>query len=164
MLIDVLEANKSDISVIDNLARFYVYDISEYTGWACPENGLFGCGDEEFWNSERNHFFLIRVDGELAGFAVTTDLQDHDDADYDMEEFFILRKFRGKGIGQKVAYTLFDRFRGKWTVRQLLDNLPASLFWRKIISQYTIDDYRESIEFIDKYGIEMIVQRFNNAK
>jgi len=163
MKIEILEAGENDIPVIQNLARFYVYDLSEYMGWRCPEHGLFGCRDDDFWYSKRNHFFVVRVDGELAGFAVIESLgEENKVADYDVAEFFILRKFRRKGVGRRVAHTLFDKFGGSWQVRQLVDNLPAPIFWRKVISEYTSGNYEESLEFIKEYGWEMVVQRFNN--
>ena len=162
MALEILEARENDIPVIQNLARFYVYDMSEYMGWRCPENGLFGCRDDDFWGSKRNHFFVVRVDNELAGFAVIEELDEDESADYDVAEFFILRKFRRRGIGSNVAQTLFDKFRGSWQVRQLPDNLPAPIFWRKVISEYTSGNYEESLEFLEKYGFEMVIQRFNN--
>lgn len=162
MKIEVLEAHKNDIPVIQNLARFYVYDLSEYMGWRCPENGLFGCRDDDFWNSNKNHFFVVRVDGELAGFAVIENLGEDEMTDYDVAEFFILRKFRRKGVGRFVAHTLFDKFRGNWQVRQLVDNLSAQIFWRKVISEYTSGNYEESSASKDEYeyGWEMVIQRF----
>ena len=162
MAIEILEARENDISVIQNLARFYVYDMSEYMGWRCPENGLFGCRDDDFWDNNRNHFFVVRLDSELAGFAVIEELDEYESADYDVAEIFILRKFRRRGFGRNVAQILFDKFRGSWQVRQLPDNLPAPIFWRKVISEYTSGNYEESLEFLEKYGFEMVVQRFNN--
>ncbi|MBM3236702.1 GNAT family N-acetyltransferase [Candidatus Poribacteria bacterium] len=162
MNIEILEARDNDIPVLQNLARFYVYDMSEYMGWRCPEDGLFGCRDDDFWGDKRNHFFVVRVDRELAGFAVIEEIDEYESADYDVAEFFILRKFRRRGVGRHVAHTLFDRFRGNWQVRQLPDNLPAPIFWRKVISEYTLGNYEESLEFLAKYGFEMVTQRFNN--
>jgi ribosomal-protein-alanine N-acetyltransferase len=164
MRIEVLEARENDIPIIDNLARFYVYDLSEYMGWSCPENGLFGCDDWGFWSNQRNHFFVVRVDGELAGFAVIEELGEDRDADYDVAQFFVLRKFRRKGVGRYVAHTLFDRFRGSWTVRELVDNPPAQKFWRKVISEYTSGSYEESSVSTRDHGWEpMVRQRFSNV-
>lgn len=163
MDIKIKEARQNQIPVIQNLARFYVYDMTEYMGWACPENGLFGCRDDKFWSDEQNHFFIVRVDGELAGFAVIEGLEPGKDEDYDVAEFFVLRKFRRKGVGKHVAHTLFDKFRGRWTVRQLVGNLPAPEFWRKVVSEYTSGNYEEIPEFTDEYGWRMVGQRFYNG-
>jgi len=47
--IKLVPASLSDYPVIQNMARFYVYDMSEYMGnekgWEMPENGLYECID-----------------------------------------------------------------------------------------------------------------------
>ena len=54
-----------------------------------------------------------------------------------MKEFFVLRKYRGRGVGASVATQLFDRFPGKWEVRELAQNVAALAFWRAVIARYT---------------------------
>jgi predicted acetyltransferase len=117
---EILAASQSDISVIQNLVRFYVYDMSEQMQWRCPENGLFGgCDDLPlYFSNPKWHPFVIRVDEELAGFALIDDHRDAAEVDFNMGEFFILRKLRRRGIGRLVAKQLFDRFVGIWQVMQ----------------------------------------------
>ncbi|WP_051131844.1 hypothetical protein [Legionella tunisiensis] len=47
--IHLVAANLHDYPRLQNLARFYVYDMSRYCGflpgWDCPENGLYECYD-----------------------------------------------------------------------------------------------------------------------
>ena len=192
MNIQVLEASAADFPVVQNLVRFYVYDMSETMGWACPESGLYGGCDDlpEYWwtgstpeslariqarlqivipfnlHFERwppgcqGHPFLIRVAGELAGFAMVKQMAPSQVVDFDMGEFFVVRKFRRAGVGKQVAWQLFDRFPGQWEVRQLVDHLPAQTFWRAIIADYTDGHYHDSRQHIEAYGIDMIVQRF----
>ncbi len=46
MNISVNAASLEDLSIVQNLARFYVYDIYRYCvflkGWETPSSGLFG--------------------------------------------------------------------------------------------------------------------------
>ena len=84
------------------------------------------------------------------------------EADYDVGEFFVVRKFRGKGIGKTVAHRLFDRFSGIWEVRQMMDHIPAQAFWRRVIASYSGDQFQESKQYIKEYRIEMVVQRFTS--
>jgi predicted acetyltransferase len=137
MQIELLPNPPEERHVLDNLGRFYVYDFTDFMDWACPENGLFGCGTDEFWASETNRFFVIRVDGELAGFAVVDASASGPEWDYDIAEFFVLRKFRRRGVGAHVARELFDRFRGRWQVRVLVENTAAHAFWRDVIAGCT---------------------------
>jgi predicted acetyltransferase len=52
-----------------------------------------------------------------------------------VEEFFVMRKYRRHGGGSQAAAKLFERFPGRWTVRQQLLNPAATAFWRKAIQQ-----------------------------
>jgi len=44
-------------------------------------------------------------------------------------------------------------------VRQMVDNRPTQVFWRKTISAYTQDQFEDGLKFVDGYG-EMVVQEF----
>jgi predicted acetyltransferase len=82
--------------------------------------------------------------------------------DYNIAEFFILQKYRRKGVGTYVAQYIFDRFRGNWEVMQALSHKAAQMFWRKVIAQYTSGNYEESIEVSKNHGGDWAVQSFNN--
>jgi predicted acetyltransferase len=58
-------------------------------------------------------------------------------------EFFIMKKYGGKGIGKTAAKRIFDLFPGKWQVTQIEKNYPAQAFWRSLISEYTNGKYEE---------------------
>lgn len=75
-------------------------------------------------------------------------------------EFFVLRKFRGAGVGERIARQLFDRFRGRWEVQRLARNTPALAFWRKVIGRYTDGRFQES-DGPSPWG-QMNVIRFRN--
>jgi hypothetical protein len=64
--IQVLLATIKDYPVIQNMARFYVYDRTRYMGWECPEDGLFECIDfKRYFENHDRKAFLIRVDHEI---------------------------------------------------------------------------------------------------
>ena len=134
--IQVLPATDADYPVIQNLSGYYVYDFTEYFDLPCPESGRFGGCDELFaeWQAGKNYPFVLRVGGELAGFAaVALDIAARE---FYIQEFFILRKFRRHGVGKAVAFQLFDQFPGRWRVEVLLENIPARHFWPAAIQQY----------------------------
>lgn len=163
MNIEVIPANYEYLTVVQNLARFYVYDLTEFMGWPCPESGLFGGCDEflEDWRNDRNFPYVLRVEGELAGFAgVKRNEGVHGECF--VQEFFILRKFRRKSVGRSIATWLFDKFPGRWRVQQLLQNSPAIDFWRAVIRDYTKGHYDENTERDPRWG-EVNVIRFCNA-
>ena len=122
------KATAADLPVVNNLSPYYIYDLSEYLGWPCTSDGQFGgCDDlEAYWNEPRKHAFILRAGDELAGFVLI--LAQHDDPaiDFSVTDFFLLRKFRGRGAGQRIAHHLFELFPGRWKVEQLMcDSQPA---------------------------------------
>lgn len=143
MKIYIVPATTEQMPVIQNMARFYAYDLSKSCGfyqlfdWSFSENGLYEALDvSKYW--QPNCFpFIIRVDSELAGFALINKIGSAPDVDWNMGEFYIVGKFQGKGIGRQVAFELFNKFPGQWEVMQIPPNLPAIKFWKKIIAEYS---------------------------
>jgi len=170
----LLEVEENDYTLIQNLIRFYVYDMSQYTEWKCPPNGLFGGADDQPYYFGRipqdpedrwpdgwsGKGFKIMVGNEIARFCLVRFYSNGDVHLNDIGEFFILRKFRGKSLGKQVAHAMFNRYRGKWQVRQMLENRPAQTFWRKVIADYTKAGFLEKTEFFPEDQCELVVQRF----
>ncbi|MCY9656485.1 GNAT family N-acetyltransferase [Paenibacillus chondroitinus] len=73
----------------------------------------------------------------LAGFVLVRKITEGESPKVSVAEFFILRKYRGQGIGKKVAHKLFEMFKGNWSVSWLEKNLPAKTFWTKVIMEYS---------------------------
>jgi predicted acetyltransferase len=96
---------------------------------------------DRFFDREGRHVYIVRADGELAGFA----LVHRADPVWHMSEFFVMRKYRRSGVGTRFAVTLFDRHPGTWEVRQIHANTPAQVFWRKVIGRYTDGAYSEQL-------------------
>jgi predicted acetyltransferase len=149
----------ADYPVVQNLSSYYVYDMSEYLGWTCPETGRFGRCDEFFkdWRASWNHPFVIRAEGELAGFAGVALDQLHQD--HCIQEFFILRKFRRQGVGTAAAHQLFNHFPGKWRVGYLVRNTAAAAFWQAAVQAYACGEDVECTEDDTPWGM-MITLRF----
>ena len=104
----------------------------------------------------------MRVDHHLAGFVLIDNLGINTLVDYNIAEFFILQKYRRKGVGAYVAEYIFDRFRGNWEVMQAPFHKAAQMFWGKVIAKYTSGAYEESTEVSKNHEGEWVVQRFNN--
>lgn len=167
MKINLTPATAEQMPVIQNMARFYAYDLSKSCGfyevfdWSFPENGLYEALDvSKYW--QPNHYpFTIRVDGELAGFALINKIGSVSNIDWNMGEFFIVGKFQGKGIGRQIAFELFNRFPGQWEVMQMPPNLPAIRFWKKIVAEYSNNQFTENtITIQEPEPHEGIVLRF----
>lgn len=140
MNVQVTAAGTDDRERLRALFELYVYDFSEALGLDVEEDGRFrGPPLDAYGTDPRCHAFLIRVDGKLAGFALVQERSrlTGDETVRDVAEFFVLRRYRRRGIGEQVAGWLFDRFRGTWEVRQKAENVAATAFWRRAIGRYT---------------------------
>jgi predicted acetyltransferase len=127
--VEVIEAQLDAKVVLRHLLELYLHDFSELDGGDVDEHGLFGYRYlDHYWTEENRRPFLFRVDGRWAGFALIR-LGDPND----MTEFFVLRRFRRRGVGTAAARELFGRFLGAWQVRQIAANVAASAFWRRTI-------------------------------
>ncbi len=65
---------------------------------------------------------------------------------FSIAEFFVMKKYRRKGIGKSVAHQIFNLHKGTWEVFQKESNKPAQLFWNKIITNYTKGNFTERFE------------------
>lgn len=149
MTVEVLPAAITDKSVIRHLLELYSHDFSEYDDADVDEHGLYGYDHlDAYWTDDSRFPFLIRVDGKLAGFALVHDF--NRDADgkpiHYIAEFFVMRKYRHKKVGEFAARFLFDRFSGTWRVAEVQRNVPAQVFWRRVIGMYTGSQYTDHQE------------------
>ncbi len=149
MNVTLSKATEHDREIIQNLGRFYVYDMSRYCGflrkWQTPANGLFECIDlSSYFEQQDSHAFLIKVDDELGGFVLINKVGTSPDVDWNVGEFFVVAKFQGKGIGRMAAQQVFGQFPGTWETTQMPDNKPAIDFWQKVVTEYTNGKFEKS--------------------
>jgi len=139
MTVTITAASRSDEGVIQNLVQLYTHDFSEYwrgtTRGNLLPNGLFEAYPlEEYWTRGDWPALLVWCDGILTGFSLINN-KGHLDGpiDRNMAEFFILRKYRGLGVGRLAAEAIFNQYPGMWQVAVTRKNIPAGVFWRKVI-------------------------------
>ena len=143
MNIELNRVTADQKSVLNQLLELYCYDFSEYLNTDVDEKGLFKYKyQDEYFQEDDRHAFFINVDGKLAGFVlVNKDLKLAKEG-YCIAEFFILKKYRNKGLGTKAAHLAFNQFKGHWEVSVITINQPATQFWLKAIDQYTDGEFQ----------------------
>ena len=115
---------------------------------------------EGFWRDPRRRSFLLRVDGTLAGFAIIREgAHFAGEGTREISEFFVLRRYRRRGVGEEVARAIFDAFPGRWEVAQTARNVDAQAFWRRVLGRYTQNRCTEEAR-PDGQGV---LQRFDNS-
>ena len=136
--IEVYRATIDDRPVLEHLLELYLYDFSDIANFDVDATGRFGYPDlPNYWEIEGRYPYLATVDRKLAGFAlvrlgsvITEGLEV-----WDMQQFFVMRKYRHKGVGSEIARRVWRKHPGQWEVR-ILDNNPSALkFWANVVEQ-----------------------------
>jgi predicted acetyltransferase len=135
---ELIAASLDGLAVMQTMATYYVYDMSEYcgdeAGWRFPETGIYGCEDlRPYFEDADTHPYFIRAAGELAGFAIVDTKGSNPEVEFNMAQFFVHRKFKGRGVGAAAASWCFRRYPGVWEVNVIPANRGAFAFWSRII-------------------------------
>ena len=141
-------ATPADATLLANLLEFYTHDLSAaFPDVALGPDGRFGYPHlPRYWAEPDGRFaYLIRTDGHTAGFVLATRGSPaaslsvpglpvaEDAAEFDVAEFFVLRRYRRAGVGQRAAALLWRRLPGRWTVRVGAANPDALAFWTRVV-------------------------------
>jgi predicted acetyltransferase len=157
MNVDLRPAEFPEKPILQHLMQLYLHDFSEFDGADVNELGLYEyIYLDAYWQEPERLPFLIRVDGKLAGFALVRQLAE---SCFDLAEFFIMRRYRGLGVGRLASTWLFDHLAGEWHVAQEETNGPSKIFWGKVIREYTAGEFRQGYRRThDLTGPEQIFQ------
>lgn len=175
---EIILTNKENAYIINNLYPSYLHDLSEHYGFLPNKHGVYEESNDYKTLSQQNEVFniwwqrpnclypfLILVDEIPAGFIfVATPPFTSQGIDYFVNEFFLLRPFRGKKIGSYAAATIFDRFKGRWELytNPSEKNTVGQKFWRKIVCNYSKGFYEESFgQTFDGYKM---IFKFDNSE
>lgn len=124
-----------------NLFQFYVHDFADFWRERRAEFGEDGRYPlypplVRYWTEPDRECFLIRADGQIAGFALL-DREGHSGlpVDWNMGEFFVARHYRREGVGRAAALAAFRAHPGRWEVAVARRNAPAQAFWRGVCQE-----------------------------
>jgi len=164
MKVEIKEATLQQKPLLERLMRSYLQYFAALKGDDLDRDAVFEYKYIDFyWTDASRSAFLIYADDQVAGFALVnchTYLCDEGEAKA-VAEFFILEQHRRKGIGKKAAFTIFDKFPGKWEIRQTSSNVIGQRFWRHVVSEYTRGNFTETI--LDDERWHGPVQCFDNS-
>jgi predicted acetyltransferase len=139
VMVEVAPASQQEQSVLANLYQLYIHDFTDFVAQPLGDDGRFAYNPlPSYWTEPARYPFLVRVDGKLSGFALVkkgSDFSRKPDV-WDMADFFVVRGVRGKGVGYKVATSIWQQFPGLWEIRVIPTNLPARHFWAKSIARF----------------------------
>ncbi len=132
-------------TVFIQMMELYKYDFSEYSNDDINEYGYFGYPHiDDYWNEEGRFPYFIRVDGKLAGLVLVRSCCEYNNLlqPHNIAEFFIMKKYRKKGVGKYAAQKIFDRFPGGWEISVWSNNSAAQCFWKSVVNEYAEGNYK----------------------
>ncbi|MBM6382973.1 MAG: GNAT family N-acetyltransferase [Paenibacillus sp.] len=165
--------------IINNIYPLYLHDLSEVWERKTNRYGVFENDDTrtlieqnrvfDIWWEHPNILFpyLITVDDIPAGLAfVATSpfIPCPHSIDYYMNEFFLLRNYRGRGVGEEAVRQIIGKMPGQWEVQTnpTERNERAKRFWRRTLNTCINGKYSEELGHHPDVG-EMLVFRFSTS-
>ena len=150
----VKEENKE---VLYRLLEYSLYEESANDLNEMNEDAIF---EYKYFNSyftddDRDAYFIREKEtNKILGFAMVNTYVQVFENGHSIAEFMVIPKYRKNNIGKKVAFELFDRYRGNWEVSPSYNSCSALFFWNKVIKDYTSSN--------DKLENDLFL--FNNEK
>jgi len=151
---------KDEAYIIKNMYPLYLHDLSEHYGNYPNKHGIYEDDDDyttlkeqydvqQIWWEKPGCLFpyLIVVDDRPAGFGlIASPPHCSKGIDYFVNEFFLLRPYRGKGVAERAAGCIFDAHKGRWELftNPADANKTGQAFWRKTVSNYTHGSYEDN--------------------
>jgi predicted acetyltransferase len=162
MSLELRDARRSaaDREWLTSVYPFYLHDLSEFDEgyYSLDERGSWTPDHLPSWLEEDgDHPLIVLESDRRVGFALVNQAPSPHvgpGLDFRMSEFFVLRAWRGRGIGHRAVFALFDRFRGKWEISELPRNAAAISFWRRVIGVYSGGRHTETS---DASGVRQVI-------
>lgn len=138
--LELIRAGAEHQLTLANLLELYIHDFSELVPIDVGDDGRFGYRNLSlYWSDHSRLPFLAQLRGKLVGFALVTQISEPlgEDQVWDMAEFFVLRRYRHRGIGTELATEVWRRCPGRWQIRVMEENTTARGFWESAIAKFT---------------------------
>jgi len=104
---------------------------------------------KNYVSNESREAFLLTANDEVAGYILINEATIKQSTEWSIVEFFIRKKFQGKGIATQAAYKIWQKKSPAWEVAVIPENRAALQFWEKTIAQYTNNQYKKENRLVD---------------
>lgn len=133
--LEIRRAGVADRRPLARMLELYQHDLSAIWDQDLDAQGEYGYALDRYWRDAGCHPFVATVDGRYAGFALVDQAVKVGPSGHWMDQFCVLRKYRGAGVGRALALQVFAALPGPWEVGQMLQNHAAQAFWRRVIGR-----------------------------
>jgi len=136
-------ASRSERIVIECLSQFYMYDFSEMEPTGSGKLEFDDQGSypslpslDSYWRLEGFWPLLIHLGQSLVGFAlINTHSHRGGSVEHNMDEFFVARKYRGRGVAAEAVRRIFLQYPGCWEIAVAARNVRALAFWSHTLAK-----------------------------
>lgn len=138
--LEVRSAKRAEAPLLATLMQSYLAEFATFETVEKDSDGRYIYPYfDYYWEDPNRYPFLIRVAGEIAGFALLRFEADPltGESVMHLAEFFIVESFRRRGLGTAAAEYLWNLFPGRWSLGVLKSNRNAYPFWKQAIAGYT---------------------------
>lgn len=138
MKVEIIRVKEEERLILSHLIELYEYDFSDFEGTDVNSLGLYGYTYlDYYWTEPRRFPYFIKVNGKLAGFAMVCDhcYVSQDKSTLFMSEFFVMKKYRGQGVGKQAAINVLKQHPGKWELTVHPSNSISHQFWNRVIKE-----------------------------
>lgn len=162
-MIKLERTSESSSELLKNLYSMYLHDLSSYTSsLQINSQGIFEFdGFDFFWKKEGIQPYFIMYDEKIVGFLLLLSASfTKDRIDYSINDFFILKGYRGKEVARRAVEACFKECKGIYYISQLKANKQAVSFWRKTYQILNLA-YKEYEDVVDDEAViiqEVIVK------
>ena len=125
-------------AALARLFQLYCYDNSGWSGEALPADGRYDVCDASlatYVHAAGHTAHWIEVDGELAGFYITEPAMAGAVPVQEFSDFFILKKYRRRGVALEVVRRVLLGSAQTWMVAMFRDDAAATAFWRQVFAR-----------------------------
>jgi len=148
-LVPIPESDKPELW---NDLQDYITELAPFDRALAPQGRYEYPGFDALWCEPGRSLFWVKLDGEIAGFAIVHSA----DGVTDMSDFYIRPTYRRRGVGFEFARAVIAQFPGPWTLTQYKAKADSIAFWRAVIG----DRPFEELEYTSVNGNARVKQAF----
>lgn len=137
-------ASQAELDLLQQLLELYQHDLSDLWDQDVDAQGCFGYDLGRYLRREDAWPYLFRVDGNAAGFALVDTRVRLPGGRYWMDQVFVLKKYRSRGVGAACAAQVLQRHPGAWQVGQMPGNQRARAFWLRVLDRVALGPVTET--------------------
>jgi len=143
--------NEASVDVLRNLYELYCHDMSQWLDVETNKHASFSDHYDASKSWENGGSVFMAKNGSLLiGFAIVQSASEFSSAEeWDLKEFFVLRKYRRTGVGRAFANFVWNAIPGKWLVRVHSNNRPVVPFWQRTMESYSDGKCREELKLVN---------------